>query len=257
MTEWDPELYRRVSALQQHVAERSLSGLELAGDERVLDVGCGDGRITAEIAGRLPRGSAMGVDASESMIRSARATHAARANLSFEVADAASLGFAAEFDVAVSFNALHWVHDQAAALGGIAAALRPHGRALLRFVPAGARRSLEDVIDDTRGEGRWGAAFEGFRSPFVHPAPEAWRKLAESCGLAVERLEVHQEAWDFGSRDAFARFATATFVEWTRMLPPEARPDFIAEALDRYAALDAPGRGAVFTFYQLEARLRR
>jgi trans-aconitate 2-methyltransferase len=257
MTEWDPDLYRRVSTLQQRLAERSLAGLTLAGHERVLDVGCGDGRITAEIADRLPRGSVAGVDASEAMIRAARDAHAGRANASFEVADAAALAFAAEFDVAVSFNALHWVHDQEAALRGIAAALRPGGRALLRFVPAGPRRSLEDVIEDTRTGARWRAAFEGFRTPFVHPEPDAWRRLAGGCGFTVDHLEVDQENWDFGSRDAFARFAGGTFVEWTRFLPAEARRDFIGDVLDRYAALAPAERSAMFTFYQLEARLHR
>src|SRR5262245_29647206 len=139
MTEWDADAYRRVSALQRWVADKSLATLALHGDERVLDVGCGDGRITADIATRLPQGSVIGVDASQDMIASAARTFppATHPNLTFRVANASKLAFAAEFDRVVSFNCLHWVRDQAAALGGIRAALAPHGRTHLRLVARG------------------------------------------------------------------------------------------------------------------------
>ena len=61
MTEWNAGGYYRQSALQKWVVDEPLASLTLADGERVLDVGCGDGKITAEIADRLPRGSALGV----------------------------------------------------------------------------------------------------------------------------------------------------------------------------------------------------
>jgi trans-aconitate methyltransferase len=260
MTEWDAQAYRGVSALQQWLAEKSLSSLSLRGDERVLDVGCGDGRITAELAARLPRGTVVGTDASRAMVDFAARTFppATHPNLDFRVADAAQLPFAAEFDLAVSFNCLHWVADQAGALRAIQRALRPAGRAALRFVPQGTRRSLEDVIEETCTAAAWAPYFPSHRPPYVHPTPEAYRRLAADCGFRVERLEVHQEAWDFGSREAFARFAAATFVEWTRLVPADCGAAFIADVLDRYQQLGSgsPDQANVFTFYQLEVVMR-
>ena len=61
MTEWNAGAYYRQSALQKWVADEDLANLTLADGERVLDAGCGDGKITAEIAERLPRGSVLGV----------------------------------------------------------------------------------------------------------------------------------------------------------------------------------------------------
>jgi 2,3-dihydroxybenzoate decarboxylase len=66
MTEWHASDYYRQSGLQQAMAEEQLGLLTLEGAERILDVGCGDGKITAEIAARVPRGSALGVDPSSS-----------------------------------------------------------------------------------------------------------------------------------------------------------------------------------------------
>jgi trans-aconitate methyltransferase len=258
VTEWDAQAYQRVSALQRWLGEKSLARLPLHGDERVLDVGCGNGAITRALAGRLPGGSVLGVDASHDMIAFAQRTLPAsdQNTVAFRIADAAELPFEREFDLVVSFNCLHWVHDQAAALRGIARALKPSGAAHLRFVSQGERRSLEDVIEETRRSEPWAASFGGFRTPFVHPTPEAYRNLVADSGLRGEGLDVQQEAWDFESRAAFSDFARATFVEWTRLLPPDRCDAFIADVLDRYARLGSPAQANVFTFYQLVAELR-
>src|SRR5262249_209466 len=254
MTEWDARGYHRVSALQQWLAEKSLARLSLDGDERVLDVGCGDGKVTVEIARRLPRGSVTGVAASQAMIAFAAQQFPATTypNLRFRVADAAQLPFADQFDLVVSFNCLHWVHDQAAALRGIRAALVAGGRAHLRLVPRGARKALEDVIEDTRRAPAWAVYFPDYRPPYLHLTPDAYRALVGDCGLRIERLDVQQEAWDFGSRDAFVHFDNVTFVEWTRLLPPARHGAFIDEVLDRYRQLGdgSPDQANVFTFYQ-------
>jgi trans-aconitate 2-methyltransferase len=68
MTEWNARDYYRQSSLQHVMAEEELGLLTLEGTECILDVGCGDGKITAEIATRLPRGSVLGVDPSHEMI---------------------------------------------------------------------------------------------------------------------------------------------------------------------------------------------
>jgi len=259
MTEWHASDYNRQSSLQQVMAEEQLGRLTLSGDERVLDVGCGDGKITAEIAARVPRGSVLGVDPSHDMIAFAQSRFATpdHANLRFQVADARRMPYRNEFDLVVSFNALHWVPEQEAALESIRAALKPTGRALLRMVPAGKRESLEDVIEQIRQLHRWAANFANFRRPYVHFAPDEYRALAERAGLRVIRLDVEDKAWDFKTREAFVAFARATFVEWIQHLPQSAWDDFIIEVLDRYStvAADNPSEANTFKFYQMQAEL--
>ena len=118
VADWDGQSYREVSALQTWVATRSLAGVAMAGDERVLDVGCGDGRITAAVAEQLPDGSILGIDPSPRMIAAAGTFSSPR--LRFAVGDVLSMGFRDEFDVVVSFNALHWVPQQDEALARMA-----------------------------------------------------------------------------------------------------------------------------------------
>ena len=142
MSEWNAAEYDRIAALQQAMAGEVLGRLTLGRSERVLDVGCGDGGITAAVVSRVPSGSVVGVNASQQMVEFASRHFSAgdRGNLSFRVADARSLKFREEFDLVISFNALHWIHEQEVALRGIWEALRPGGYAHLRRVPDGVWR---------------------------------------------------------------------------------------------------------------------
>ena len=260
MTEWNAEAYSERNALQTWLADSHLAQLELEGAERVLDIGCGDGKVSAEIARRLTSGSVLGIDPSTRMIAFAQA-HFARIeypNLVFAVGDATGLPYRDEFDLVVSFNALHWVRDQDAALRGIRDALKPAGRALLEFVPQGPRKSLEDVIEETCASKRWAGYFAGHAAPYVHVTPERFGELASGAGLRVERLERELKTWNFPSRQAFADWAAVGCVAWTQRIPQDELSAFSDDVLDRYGGLDdvAAEDVRVFKFYQLAAFLR-
>jgi len=253
-SEWNAAGYERISALQQQMAADALALVSLAGTETVLDVGCGQGKVTAAIAERVTRGRVVGVDPSHDMIEFANA-HFAAPNLRFEVGDARTLPFAAEFDQVVSFNALHWVPEQDAALQSIRRALRPDGRALLRLVPMGERKSLETVVEETRTSPRWRMAFAGFSDPYLRLTPDQYRSTAERNGFRFERLECSLHEWDFGTRDAFFAFCTVGLIAWTSRLPQDERGSFIDDALTRYA--DEGSSASVFCFYQMDVQLAR
>ncbi len=121
------------------MAEEVLSLLDLKGTEQILDVGCGNGKTTAEIAARVPQGAVVGVDASADMIAFAAAHGALHPNLQFAVADARHLPYQHQFDLVVSFNALHWIPEQEQALKSIHSALKPDGPGAV--APGAERRS--------------------------------------------------------------------------------------------------------------------
>jgi trans-aconitate 2-methyltransferase len=258
MTEWNAQEYARIAALQRAMADEVLSLLDLRGSERVLDLGCGSGRVTSEIAARVPQGSVVGVDASAEMIGFASHQFASPAwpNLHFETHDIRNLPFRREFDLLVSFNALHWIPDQEHALRSIRSALKSDGRAQLRLVPRGERKSLENVIEETRQSSRWAGHFQEFRDPYLHLTPEQYRALAEANGLRVVSIHTQDKAWDFKSRAAFQAFGAVTFVEWTKRLPESERPEFVTDVLDRYRSevTNQPGEENTFRFYQMDVR---
>ncbi len=251
MSDWDGTAYRRVNSLQQWLADQVLRSLHLDGVESLLDVGCGDGRITAEIAARIPEAQVVGLDPSPRMISVAPAG----GRLSFELGEVCSMSYRQRFDAVVSFNALHWVADQRRALERIVAALRPGGWAFLVFVCAGPRASIEDVAMRVAATPRWSEQFADFEPPFVHPEVAGWSSLATSCGLAIKGCVVQEVAWDFGSREAFSQWCAVGFGAWTDRLDAADAVDFVAEVVLAYEAVsEAPG---LFRCQQLRAELER
>lgn len=250
MADWDGAGYERVSDLQRTMARHALAELTVRGDERCLDVGCGDGYVTRLIAARLPRGSVLGIDPSPRMIAAARAApDPAGTHVRFTEGDVLELPFRADFNLVVSFNALHWVLDQAAALRALRRAVRDDGRLLLRFVCAGDRPSLEDVAMQVCHRDPWRARWGGLEAPYVHPDPTAYRQLADRTGFTVLRADVSDEHWDFGDDAAFAQWCTVGFAEWTARLPAPAVADWVGDVVRAYREI-VPETGR-FRFRQL------
>lgn len=129
-TEWNAEAYHAVSAPQTSWGHRVLARLALEGDERVLDAGCGSGRLTAALAVRLPRGHVVALDRSWNMLLAAHTNlrPAFGSRVSFVQAALPALPFASTIDVVFSTATFHWVPDHPALFAGICAALRSGGR---------------------------------------------------------------------------------------------------------------------------------
>src|SRR5258707_15538224 len=92
MADWDPELYNRFRRYRAEPVGHILSRLKLAGDEKMIDLGCGSGENTLELARRSPHGMALGVDGSPAMIEAARKlldsdTAELKRRVSFELLD--------------------------------------------------------------------------------------------------------------------------------------------------------------------------
>jgi trans-aconitate methyltransferase len=122
---WRPEEYKNNSAMQSSMAQEVIACLGLRGKEKVLDIGCGDGKITAQIARLIPAGYVVGVDSSPEMIEFSRKNFFSQNNLRFDLCDARDLKFSNEFDVVFSSSCLHWIKDHRPILAGIKKSLTP------------------------------------------------------------------------------------------------------------------------------------
>jgi trans-aconitate methyltransferase len=124
--DWSAETY---AANARFVADLGGAVFELLApqaDERILDLGCGDGALTEKLA--AAGASVLGVDASPDMILATR-----KRGLDAQVADGQRLTFNAEFDAVFSNAALHWMPDGAAVIAGVFRALKPGGRFVGEF----------------------------------------------------------------------------------------------------------------------------
>jgi len=117
--EWDPADYSAHSQAQSQWAGDVIAKLELKGTESVLGIGCGDGKVTALLASRLPSGEVIGIDSSAGMVNRARETFPGTAypNISFLCMDARDIRFSERFDLVFSSAALHWAQDHPGMLG--------------------------------------------------------------------------------------------------------------------------------------------
>lgn len=256
MYQWDAREYRAISSNQKRWALELLAQLELKGAERVLDIGCGDGEITAAIAARVPRGSALGMDSSPDMVELAARQHPAdrHPNLAFVVKDASDLDFAGEFDAVFSNACLHWVSDHQPVLSGIWKCLKPGGRMLLQMGGRGNAASVLTALEGVLSSPRWAGYFEGFSFPYAFYGPEEYRPWLESRGFGISRLELIPKEMVHGSQDEFAAWLRTTWLPYTERVPEPYREEFIRGVVMAHARVKPPeADGSIhFTMVRLE-----
>src|SRR3954468_14848911 len=124
--DWNAESYQRVSAPREAMGREVLDRLELRGDERVVDAGCGTGRVTAALLERLPRGQVVAVDGSPAMVEQVRERLGDRVDA--RVAALLELELDAPVDAILSTATFHWIADHDRLFSRLLAALKPGGR---------------------------------------------------------------------------------------------------------------------------------
>jgi len=276
---WNAADYAANSAVQQNWARELITRLHLRGDERVLDVGCGDGKVTAEIARAVPHGAVVGVDASAEMIAFARKTFPAKQNpsLKFQVMDARKidpdvlfLGAPASrrqvprvpagrqrsrvnskgaesvaFNIVFSNATLHWVDDHRAFLRGVATILKRGGRLL---VSCGGKGNAHDVFLALRSQmrlKRWRGFFRKLGKPYFFYSPAEYEKWLPRFGFKSRGVKLSPKDAVYDDRNRFAAWLRTTWLPYIQRVPEDSRGEFIAAVTDRYLTKhppDAEGR---------------
>src|ERR1035441_5817280 len=141
MSTWDPALYQDKHAFVWQYGRDLIGLLAPRSGERILDVGCGPGQLTAQIA--AAGAEVTGIDSSPAMIAEARKNYP---ELRFELTDAGRMAYDRQFHAVFSNAALHWVRDAEAAAAGMARALEPGGRLVVELGGKGNVQQLRDAI---------------------------------------------------------------------------------------------------------------
>jgi trans-aconitate 2-methyltransferase len=238
MYKWNPEAYGRSSSAQKRWAEELISKIPIKGDERILDIGCGDGKITAQIASMVPEGSITGIDNSVEMISFAKGRYpqSRYPNLAFEYGDASALEYADEFDLVVSFACLHWVLDHRPVLLGISRSLRPGGRLFIQFGGRGNADGILRVVNGLISGKGMNRYFEGFGFPYGFFGPEDYTQWLEQAGLRAVRVELVQKEMVQAGIEGLSSWVESTWLPYIERVPEALQRDFIRDIAEGYVS---------------------
>jgi trans-aconitate 2-methyltransferase len=225
--EWDARTYDRVADPQARWGRDVLDRLPLAGDERVLDAGCGTGRVTELLAARLPRGRVVALDGSASMIDAARQRLAPFGDrIEYVVADLGlPLPLAEPVDAILSTATFHWVADHDALFANLARVLRPGGRLVAQCGGAGNIASIRRVLAGI-GDGWLGSTY--YATPL-----DTTRRL-DAAGFVDIDCWLHDEPTRFEAGEPFETFLrTVILGAHLQRLPAEERDGFVRTVAER------------------------
>jgi trans-aconitate 2-methyltransferase len=245
--DWDAATYDRISTPQQQWAAEQLDRLELAGDETVLDAGCGSGRVTLELCERVPRGTVYAVDAAPSMI--AHTQRALGDRVTALCQDIAELTLPEPVDLIFSNATFHWVPDHVALFAALQRNLKPGGRLVAQCGGHGNIESVRAAAERTMAREPFAAHFAGWPRPWNYAAPdETAQRLARAGFTEIDTwLEERPTPMQEGRRFLEA----VILVRHLDPLPSELRDPFVDEVIGR---LSQP---LVFDYVRLNMRARR
>jgi trans-aconitate methyltransferase len=221
----------------------------LKGNETLLDIGSGDGKVTAEIASLVPDGSVMGIDSSEEMIKLAQRMYPRDAftNLRFQREDANSLPFENEFDVVFSNASLHWILDHQPVLRGVFASLKRGGKVLLQMGGRGNAGEVMAALKKIILREEWRRCFDGFSFSYGFYGPDKYRIWLREAGLDAKRVELIPKDAAYQGRSGFESWVRTTWLPYTQQVPEEKRKIFISQLADDYLQLHpADENGVVY-----------
>jgi trans-aconitate 2-methyltransferase len=241
--EWDAVAYDRLGSPMTKWGETVVGWLELDGDERVLDAGCGTGRVTERLLERLPRGRVIALDGSTAMVDRAHTRLAPYVDrIEYVVADLSrALPIHEPVDAILSTATFHWILDHDALFANLAAVVRPGGQLAAQCGGAGNTASIETALREL------GEDFEG-RKHFA--TPDNTRTRLERAGFSEIETWLQEEPTDLEPDDLEPYLATICLGDHVETMNDDERRRFVRAVADRMP-------GPRIDYVRLNIRARR
>lgn len=239
MTEWNATAYHKVSGPQTSWGQRVLSRLEVRGDERAVDAGCGSGRLTGALMERLPRGSIVAIDRSRNMLLTARANlrpaHASR--VKFVQVALPDLPFTNYADLVFSTATFHWVKDHPALFAGIFRALRSGGRLHAQCGGGPNLKRAHQLAERVMHAAPFAPFFQNWPGPWEFANAETTADRLGGAGFVDVDTNLEEAPTTLATEEDYREFvATVIYHPHLGRLP---KPELKQAFLDRVTALSA------------------
>ena len=185
---WNGKQYKENSSPQELSATNIIRSIGFKGNECVLDIGCGDGKITRQLSLLLPQGKVIGLDPSKSMINEANKHISNFNNMEFSIGNAENFKIEESFDYIFSFHTLHWVKEKMRVFKTIYNHLRPNGK--MFFITSGRENQNIARVFNSK---KWQELIKDYGPKFHSTNEGKIRLLLEQAKF--NSIEVKSEYW--------------------------------------------------------------
>lgn len=228
---------------QRRAAMHFITQFSVSGDEKVLDLGSGDGKVSAYLSIRIPEGSVLGVDIDKNSVQSAQETYNAVSfpNLSFSEVDAKTLPYDEQFDLVTALNTMHMIKDKSEAFKSIKRSMKPGGRALIQC-PLG--HGLGSALKTLTQSPKWESYFKDFDAGWHYSGAKEYEKLLSEAQLEIRYFQISRLDEVYESEKVF-KDSLAGWLPHYQALPEEKKASFLEDLVELYTKSvpqDAEGR---------------
>jgi trans-aconitate methyltransferase len=184
--EFDGKKYEKASAHQKEWGNNIISEFNLSGNEKILDLGCGNGALTAELAKLVPNGMVLGIDASQGMLKAANEKELP--NLTFQLMDINNLNLSEKFDIIFSNATLHWVTDHNRLWCNIKNIISENALIRFNFAADGNCSTFFKVIKQAMVFEEFKKYFSKFVWPWYMPSIDEYKSLLSSFSFSETKV---------------------------------------------------------------------
>ncbi|MGC2194755.1 MAG: methyltransferase domain-containing protein [Terriglobales bacterium] len=242
--EWNATLYHQISAPQVSWGKKVLARVSLRGDERLLDAGCGTGRLTRDLLEALPQGHVIALDVSRNMIDAARAylDPDFGSRVEFICCDLLDLPFEQEFDGIFSTASFHWVLDHERLFRNLYRALRPGGWLCAQCGGGKNLARLLARVDRLVASPAYADYFAGYQWPWEYSDAETAATRLRRAGFEQIETSLEEAPTTFPSAAEFQLFVESVILRnHLQRIPDDAvRQRFLSELTRQSAADETP-----------------
>jgi trans-aconitate 2-methyltransferase len=224
--EWDAGSYHGLATPHQAWGAAILDRLALRGDETVLDLGCGTGRVTEQLLERLgPDARVIGIDGSARMVEEAGRRLGGDPRASFARQDLLELRVGEPADAAVSSATFHWIKDHDTLFARVRAALKPGAPFVAQCGGRGNVANVVRAVREVSAREPYAPSFAGWPGPWNYAGPEETTERLERAGFAVQRCWLEPSPQRPQPLRDFLR--TVSLGSHLERLPPDLRDRFV------------------------------
>jgi trans-aconitate 2-methyltransferase len=256
--EWNATLYHQISAPQVSWGKKVLSRVSLRGDERLLDAGCGTGRLTRDLLEALPKGHVVAFDVSQNMLEQAHAYLEPdfRGRVEFVRCDFLDLSFDREFDGIFSTASFHWVLDHDRLFRNLHRALKPGGWLVAQ---CGGGKNIARLLaraQEMIENSAYALYFAGYESPWEYADAETTAQRLKNAGFDQIETSLEEAPTQFSGAPEFHQFVENVILRHHLQRIPEAavRERFMTALTNDFANDDPP---FLIDYVRLNMKARR